>query len=391
MNRHTMQTALGRVVRTTPTNLTKTQCPSARRTLSTTRSNRSDEGKNPSGREKSAQAAAKLGKLVRPSPPTEFRRLNLDDSSGASAAAPRTGGGGPVDVRALGAKTTPAPGAKILNLRSLRAPGTTGRFAGAGARGGGAASGGGGPGLGRFANREGGGGEGAPSRFGGSRPGAGGGARGGRRPGGGSSRFGKRVFKPKPKEKKTDRLNDKPVDREWSAAEMQVLDRLDQGEYIRYNPQADLESLAGYGPALATDNTLGRVESALQAMRIMGGGRAFDNDPASTVATRAFSKRYYHDKEPVFVNTVGEKEWLEESMHTKLRGPLETVKEAVIETVIKGKYTAPEFKDLSDVTGLVANYQNREASYRASHCQEFSEKLVSILPKAKAAAGAAPK
>ncbi|KAM7192278.1 hypothetical protein V8F33_008416 [Rhypophila sp. PSN 637] len=384
MNRHTMQTAFGRVLRTAPTNLTKAQCPSTARTLSTTRSNRIDESEKPSGREKSAQAAAKLGQLVRP--PPNFRRLNLGDSSDASAtSAPRTGGSGPVDVRALGANTTPAPGAKILNLRSLRAPGTTGRFAGAGARGGGAAASGGGPvGLGRFANREGGGA--APSRFGGSRPG-GGGARGGRRPGG--SRSGKRVFKPKPKEKK-DRLNDKPVDREWSAAEMEVLDRLDQGEYVRYNPQADLESLAGYGPAIATDNTLGKVESALQAMRIMGGGRAFDNDPASTVATRAFSKRYLHEKNPIFVNTVGEKEWLEESMHTKLKGPVETVKEAVIETVIKGKYTAPEFKDLSDVTGLVANYQNREASYRTSHCQEFAEKLVSILPKAKAAA-AAPK
>ncbi|KAM7189377.1 hypothetical protein V8F20_010193 [Naviculisporaceae sp. PSN 640] len=381
MTRQAVQTALGRVVRTSPTTaatvIRQGQCLTAR-TFSTTQTTRSDEdnntksNENATGRQKSAQAAAKLGQLVRREP--------FGPPAGAR------------DARSLGAKVTPTAGSKVINLRSLRdrPAGALPRFRLAGGAGGasGAPRPGGvqGLGSGRFT-----GGTSGASKFGGARPGgrfgAPGGARSRGRPGagaGGSGYLARKRQADKAKKAKEDRLNDRPVDRPWSAAEMEVLDRLDQGELTTYTPQATLESLVGYGPAIATDNTLGKLESALHTMRVMGGGRAFDNDPASTVDPRAYAKRYFHEKEPVFFNTVEEKKWLHRALARKVEGPPDVVKEAIIETVVKGKYVAPEFKDLSDVKGIVANYQNRDASYRPSHCQEFTEKLVSILPPAKA-------
>jgi len=162
---------------------------------------------------------------------------------------------------------------------------------------------------------------------------------------------------------------------------MEVLDRLDQGELTPYTPQATLEGLLGFGPAIATDNTLGKMESALRSMRMMGGGQAFDNDPAGTVDTKAIAKRYLHDKKPIFFNTKQEKEWLELSMKgMKIAGVVDPIKQAVLETTVMGKYRATEFKEIKDVAGTMANYHSRDASYRASHSLEFTEKVLSILP-----------
>ena len=316
------------------------------------------------------------------------------------------GDAAPVDARSLGARVGGgADGPKVINLRSLRERGaaTGGSFVGradglAPARGGFVRHGGAGAprfGGARFGAPGGGAGAGSAPRFGGARFGAPGGAssgnngrtgfggaRGSGRGRGGGARSGRGGARgDRGGKKKDDRLNDKPVDREWSNQEMEVLDRLDQGELTPYTPQATLEGLLGFGPAIATDNTLGKMESALRSMRMMGGGQAFDNDPAGTVDTKAIAKRYLHDKKPIFFNTKQEKEWLELSMKgMKIAGVVDPIKQAVLETTVMGKYRATEFKEIKDVAGTMANYHSRDASYRASHSLEFTEKVLSILP-----------
>lgn len=51
------------------------------------------------------------------------------------------------------------------------------------------------------------------------------------------------------------------------------------GVKVAYEPSTTLESLLGWGPAVATNTAYGQAEVAVQGMRVVGGGRAFhEND-----------------------------------------------------------------------------------------------------------------
>jgi hypothetical protein len=172
----------------------------------------------------------------------------------------------------------------------------------------------------------------------------------------------------------------KPQKLEWTREERAVLDRLEKGEVVPFEPKVTLDSLSGYGAAVATDAPIGQVETALRTMRLMTGGMAFNSDSGVTADLTAIKKRYLQ-KMPIFVHSKAEKEWIESSnpkMH--LVGPDAGTKKAIIDTALSGKYEAHGFAELSDVKGIMANYHARTFTYMAKDSKRFMDKVLSLLP-----------
>ncbi|KAK4248483.1 hypothetical protein C7999DRAFT_40356 [Corynascus novoguineensis] len=166
----------------------------------------------------------------------------------------------------------------------------------------------------------------------------------------------------------------------WKPEEQVVLDRLDKGEVVPFDPKLTLDTLTGYGAAVATDAPIGQVETALRTMRLMTGGMAFNSDSGVTTDLKEVEKRYFY-KQPIFVHSKGEKEWIESAFpKVHLVGPNEKTKKAIIEPAVLGKYEAPKFADVSDVKGTMANYHSRTFTYMSADSQKFMDKVLSLLP-----------
>ncbi|KAK1764826.1 hypothetical protein QBC33DRAFT_546138 [Phialemonium atrogriseum] len=324
----------------------------SQRSLSTTQWVQDDQPSQPrpTTRQRLAAAASDLGSL----------------GQSGSPSAPR------VDARSLGASSPgrggPAGGHTMINLRSLRGRLTTprpaGRFAPSGGQG--------------FPPRT--GGPRTPFQRGGGDAGAGGfrgrGRGRGRGGGGAGGRGGKRKKKDE-EAAKDDNANGKlictPEEQDW-------LNRIEQGVVTPYTPPTTLESLVGHGPALATDVSIGKVEAAMRGMRILGGGKPYNpdgffNDPKDNV------NRYYHEKKPVFFDSLKEKEWLEGSQDgVRIYPPHENTKAAIIQAAVQGKYVAPKFAALNDTLGMLASYHAREATYTPTDGEKFDAKVRSLLP-----------
>ncbi|KAK4128903.1 hypothetical protein N657DRAFT_563551 [Parathielavia appendiculata] len=175
----------------------------------------------------------------------------------------------------------------------------------------------------------------------------------------------------------------------WSREEQAVLDRLEKGEVVPFDPNVTLDSLSGYGAAVATDAPIGQVETALRAMRLMTGGMAFNSDSGVTADLTDIKKRYLK-KMPIFVHSKKEKAWIESS-NPKLHlvGPDAATKKAIVDTAILGKYEAAGYAEISDVRGTIANYHARTFTYMASDSQKFMAKVLSLLPAQGASKAAA--
>ncbi|KAK4157831.1 hypothetical protein C8A00DRAFT_11368 [Chaetomidium leptoderma] len=166
----------------------------------------------------------------------------------------------------------------------------------------------------------------------------------------------------------------------WSPEEKAVMDRLDQGEMVPFDPKLTLDSLSGYGAALATDAPIGQVESALRAMRLMTGGMAFNAESGVTADVKAIIERY-KQKKPVFVHSKEEKAWIESSQpRLRLVGPNAETKKAIVDTAILGQYKGTTFAEAGDVKATMANYHARTFTYMASDSQKFMDKVISLLP-----------
>ncbi len=96
----------------------------------------------------------------------------------------------------------------------------------------------------------------------------------------------------------------------WSAEEQILVNNMEQGVVTPYNPVVTHETLAGYGPAIATNSSVSQVERALRSMRILAGGRAFNSDIVYDDSRRTLRK-YYQEKEPLFFDSMRQKDWLE--------------------------------------------------------------------------------
>ncbi|AEO66129.1 uncharacterized protein THITE_2113990 [Thermothielavioides terrestris NRRL 8126] len=432
MNRHILRTALGRAG-PSPTarsflsqNPLSTPTPTSFALFSTTSARGNDSsssGNGNSNNDRPHQTAAvdKLAQLG------QRRATNNNDADSPSEAlhrrrAARRGG---IDARSLRvsplagtASTTPTSSSsssssasssapRILNVRSLRG-GLRGGF-----RGGRSASlrRGAGPGLGesgpggdaplggpefgrpRLGGGRAGFGFGGVSRMGGRKGGggflsrAGGGGGGGRR----SPRTSRRRARGGGGKENTERAGTGDEARGqklvWSPEEQAVLDRLDKGEVVPYEPKLTLDSLSGYGAAIATDAALGQVESAIRTMRLMTGGMAFNSDSGVTTDLDVVNKRARQGL-PIFLHSKGEKDWIERGrrgMRVVEADP--ATKKAIIDAAVRGKYEAPGFAEISDVKATMANYHSRTFTYSAADSKKFIDKVLSLLP---AQAGSKP-
>ncbi len=169
----------------------------------------------------------------------------------------------------------------------------------------------------------------------------------------------------------------------FSAEEQAVVDRIEKGVVVPYDPKVTQDSLSGYGAAIATDAPLGQVETALRTMRIMTGGMAFNSDSGVTADVTAIMKRY-GEKKPIFVHSAEEKAWIERAKPKyQLSEPTAEIKKAIVDAVVLGKHEAAQFSELSDTSAIMANYHGRSYTYRASDSQRFMDKVQSLLPKKK--------
>ncbi|KAK0746208.1 hypothetical protein B0T18DRAFT_446779 [Schizothecium vesticola] len=167
----------------------------------------------------------------------------------------------------------------------------------------------------------------------------------------------------------------------YSEAEKAVMDRSEQGIVRDYVPTVQMKDLSGYGAPVATDTTLGQVETALRTMRIMGGGNAFNSDAGVTVDARAVRRRYLKEKKPVFFNTLEEKDWAERaSPGLKVTMPEVATRKAIVDLTIRGQYEAPAYVEVTDAMGTITNYHNSTFSYTGAHSRAFIEKVQSLLP-----------
>ncbi|KAK0731140.1 hypothetical protein B0H67DRAFT_563885 [Lasiosphaeris hirsuta] len=377
MSRQAVQTALGRgsiaidSYRASITNTSTAQFPCiasisrrGRQPFSTTTALLDED--RPSSQQRSRTAANQLGQLA-PRPLREA--LN-----GAPNGAPLRG---LAEIAGIGSRSSgPVDPSKIINMRSLR--GTLGGRAGRGGRGGSDRGG-------RLVPRA--LGPGAQRRSDGARGGRGRGAARGRgaRGGRGSGDDKKRAKKKGPD---SDSVANQPK-LVWNPEEQALVNRIEQGVVTDYTPVVTLKTLSGYGPAVATDASLGKVELAMRSMRIMGGGQAFNSDAGVTVDHKAMFHRYRHERKPVFFNSAEEKAWLESSKEDfKVGKPAKDIKTMIVETAILGKYDPPSFVDMKDTVATLENYHGRTFSYTAANSQAFIEKVQSLLsqsaPKAQA-------
>lgn len=212
----------------------------------------------------------------------------------------------------------------------------------------------------------------------------------------------------------------------------------DQAGPVRaYKPSTTLESLVGWGPAVATNTALGQAETAVRAMRIMGGGRAYSELEQSFGITdlrrwtsackpimysrveqkeasmkmmnpeqveRAVDKhiqrtieklkKEYRDDYDGFVRafkklgSVSEQrekaKEVQEAIFARRVNDLElkatknkTTKEAILKYGIRGDH--PEVKYAEDIWGKLASYHAHGPSYRPADAAKFDEKMQSLL------------
>ncbi|KAK4105383.1 hypothetical protein N658DRAFT_491843 [Parathielavia hyrcaniae] len=388
MNRHGLRAALGRGKPSTTARALQlpisTTTPTSFFSTATSRPADDDSHSNSNGsagpRSQSAAAVARLSQLNTQRQNTTGPQDRRQDGSGFSRPAQfggsRGGSRGGIDARSFRASpaTTADAGSspsapKILNIRSLRG-GLRSRtpFGRGGLTGGGL------------------GGRDAGGEAGGFRPmfssrGRRGGFRGGRSSSG-SRMSGHRSHQIKTARdsNKGDKQSSAGKKLEWTREEQAVLDRLDKGEVVPFDPKMTADSLSGYGAAIATDAPIGPVETVMRNMRLMTGGMAFNAESGVTADLNEIMNRYRR-KKPIFVHSKEEKAWIENS-NPKLHlvGPDAGIKKAIVESAVLGKYEVGGFAELSDVKGTVTKYHTRTFTYKASDSQKFMDKVLSLLP-----------
>lgn len=214
----------------------------------------------------------------------------------------------------------------------------------------------------------------------------------------------------------------------------------DEGGVVhQYKPSTTLESLIGWGPAVATNTALGQAETAMRSMRILGGGRAHSELEQSFGITDV--RRWMSAGKPINYSRLEQKEAslrmlrpkaTEDSVNHRMQAHIEklkkkhgedyqsfvkefvqdggsmsavrnnmtekieasftehlvndvklehtkvqTTKEAIIKYGIKGDH--PEIKYAEDTWGKLARYYARSATYRPADAAKFDEKMRSLV------------
>ncbi|KAI1459537.1 hypothetical protein F4805DRAFT_65858 [Annulohypoxylon moriforme] len=170
----------------------------------------------------------------------------------------------------------------------------------------------------------------------------------------------------------------------------EYLENREIGESATFNPTLSLDSLTGWGPALATSaSPFAQSEAVLRQARVLGGGHAFHPShlvdqivlrDAYTKGTGMFIppsedgqvwvKSIFRDKEIVD----GRKVYKEKKIET----PPE-VKTAVLEDALLGKYDGPQYAETNDTLGVLASYARRDGTWNAAASRGLEEKVRSLL------------
>ncbi|RYP27632.1 hypothetical protein DL767_007596 [Monosporascus sp. MG133] len=181
------------------------------------------------------------------------------------------------------------------------------------------------------------------------------------------------------REKAEDEYYVSKEERAWFAARAEGVER-------PFQPQLTLESLAGYGPAVATSGTpFAWGGTAIRQARVLGGGRPYHEDDRVLPedAVKAF-----REGPGVFFATPEAKEWARRfgSRKVKFEAPPEETRQAVLEAALLGKYDGPQYADPADTVpavhtiATVRNYVKRDNSWYAAGERALEEKVKSLLP-----------
>lgn len=323
------------------------------RPFSTTPRRLDDDAGKPTMRERSVAAASALGAMSRPSNPTES--LQQQESSRVLDAR-RLGANRPAPAVVRRPVTPGGPASNVISLKSLprRSDGsarplvrrTSFPEGGQGGQGGrpdqGAATGA----TGRFVRRPTGAGIARASNSGGGRfQGRAGGGGGGGRVGGGGGGGGGGGMRGRSKTARKPRSDDDKKKREDDAknGDMSAMDA-EVRAYVReqeiggvaraYTPSTTLESLIGWGPAVATNTALGQADLAVRNMRLMGGGRPYVEGEQSLKFNEV--RTALARNKPIFFTTIGQKKAAMETIsHEKRERVIQRNMDATIQEIQK--------------------------------------------------------
>ncbi|KAI5920734.1 hypothetical protein F4810DRAFT_405418 [Camillea tinctor] len=164
----------------------------------------------------------------------------------------------------------------------------------------------------------------------------------------------------------------------------------EMGAPVTFNPVVTLDSLAGYGPAVATGGTPQAVgELALRQARILGGGMPFEEN--AMLEPDEVRQRYRHG-EGVFFPSQRAKDLTlaqHKKHHRTFDTPSEEATTAVLEAAVLGRYDGPAYVplDSKDPLAHVRNYVRRDNSWSADACRRIEEKIRGLLPNTPSAGG----
>lgn len=279
------------------------------------------------------------------------------------------------------------PGGANVIRGGFRGRGSGGpMFARGGGGGGGGFRGGGGGGY-----RGGGGGGFRGGDRGGFRGGSGGGFRGGMR---GGSRGGFRGRDDRPRRGRGgsrggrgDRDGNKEREGETPliGSDKEVrkyLERNEMGHTMPFNPQISLESLAGFGPGLATSATpFAAEEATLRQAKILGGGYGYD--PTHLVDQHVLVAAYHKVGPGIFIPPSEHGRTWVNSIIKKVKPPAPEVKTAVLEDALLGKYNGPKYAESKDTLGVIESYVKRDGTWNVDAERRIGEKVRSLLSPPK--------
>ncbi|KAI1091639.1 hypothetical protein F5B19DRAFT_457783 [Rostrohypoxylon terebratum] len=205
-----------------------------------------------------------------------------------------------------------------------------------------------------------------------------GGARGGfrgrdDRPRRGRGRGGPREGREKDQKESTakKRIDDRPDVKAY-------LERKEMGETMAFNPQISLESLAGFGPGLATSATpFAAEEAVLRQARILGGG--FGYHPTHLVNKNVLHDSYSKGNGIFVAPSEDARTWISSLFRNELKPPAPEVKTAVLEDALLGKYDGPKYAETQDTLGVVQSYVKRDGTWNVAAERRIGEKVRSLL------------
>ncbi|KAI1464110.1 uncharacterized protein F4812DRAFT_444649 [Daldinia caldariorum] len=162
----------------------------------------------------------------------------------------------------------------------------------------------------------------------------------------------------------------------------------DTGRTMVFNPQLTLETLAGWGPAVATASTpFGQGETVLRQARILGSGQAYH--PQNLGNPHAMIEAWQSGAGCFVPPSDDGRLWKKQVFRARpFEAPAE-VKTAILEDALLGKYgEGPKYADPKDTIGTLRSYVRRDGTWNAQAERRIEDKVRRILGLGPAAGAA---